>query len=305
MVDEDEENEDEEKEEEEEERDEESEEEAPAKKGKKPAGKRGRPSKKAEEKAEDEDEEEEEEEAKKTVKKQKQSAKKSAKTKEEKLDDEEEDDEEEEPKKKAKKPRKSKKPLVYKKGKFNPDVEELTMTPQLEDPSDEVVDYKSTKSNNRNIIRAAYTKNHNLLKKVFTSGKLSTFFDIWGAENDMSALELIFKNKDKKALEIFLDSYNGKDTRKAPRPKCYLREVNTGYNSIYTFGVKVRKVNMARGGREGNNAFVADLQEPSGFDDRFYEKIAVTDIDPHMVDVFQAKLGNPLKFFRLLYLTTS
>lgn len=30
-------------------------------------------------------------------------------------------------------------------------------------------------------------------------------------------------------------------------------------NSIYTFGVRVRKVNMGRGGREGNNAFTADV----------------------------------------------
>jgi len=38
-----------------------------------------------------------------------------------------------------------------------------------------------------------------------------------------------------------------------------LKEVNTGSNDKYAYGVKTRKVALSRGGREGNNAFVYDL----------------------------------------------
>lgn len=242
-----------------------------------------------EEENEDEEvkEEKKEKARKKTIKNQKKSSKIEEEIREEEVNEDKTNN-------KAKKASKSKKPPTHQKGKLNQDVEELTITPQLEDPSDEVIDYKSTKSNNRNIIRAAYTKNHALLSKVFTSGKLSTFFDTWGAENDMSALDLIFKNKDKKGLEIFFDSYLGANTTTAASPQCFLRQINTGYNSRYTFGVKVRRVNMARGSREGNNAFVADIREPRAFDKRFYEKIAVMDVDPQMVDILQARLGNSM-----------
>lgn len=44
-------------------------------------------------------------------------------------------------------------------------------------------------------------------------------------------------------------------------PRCSLKEVNTGYNDKYAYGVRTRKVAMSRGGREGNNAFVYDLNE--------------------------------------------
>ena len=143
-------------------------------------------------------------------------------------------------------------------------------------------------------MRAAYTKNHTLLEKVFSSGKLCSFFDFWGTENNFSAPEIIFKNKDRKALEIFLDNYRTK-ANLARTPPCYLREIDTGYNSVYTFGVKVRKVKMSRGGREGNNAFVGDLQTPSDFGDELWDKVAVMNgVDPRMVDIVQAKLGKTI-----------
>lgn len=271
--------------EEEEEQDEEEVVDGEEKKSLKKSRGRGRPKK---------EENENEEKVSKTVKKQKQSAKKSVATKDAELDENAENSEEDKKNKKKKKPaKKAKLPPVYKKGKFNPDVQEIDKTPQLEDPSDDIIDYKSPKSNNRNIIRAAYTKNHTLLQKIFSSGKLTTFFDVWGQENDLSAPLLIFKNKDKEGLGIFLSNYQNKNVvRLAQTPPCYLREIDTGYNSVYTFGVKVRKVKMARGGREGNNAFVGDLKEPSSFDDELWDKVAImNDVDPQMIDMVQAKFG--------------
>lgn len=42
-------------------------------------------------------------------------------------------------------------------------------------------------------------------------------------------------------------------------PECSLKEVNTGYNDKYAYGVRTRRVMLSRGGREGNNAFAYDL----------------------------------------------
>jgi hypothetical protein len=40
---------------------------------------------------------------------------------------------------------------------------------------------------------------------------------------------------------------------------CQLKQVQTGFNDEFAYGVKTRTVAMSRGGREGNNAFVGDL----------------------------------------------
>jgi len=41
----------------------------------------------------------------------------------------------------------------------------------------------------------------------------------------------------------------------ASPPTSSLKKKKTGYQSFYTFGHRVRRVEMGRGNREGNNAF--------------------------------------------------
>ena len=52
-----------------------------------------------------------------------------------------------------------------------------------------------------------------------------------------------------------------KDKKKrVPRPRCHLKVVSTGTYNYRSLGIKkIRKLNMSRGGREGNNALVKDL----------------------------------------------
>ena len=153
----------------------------------------------------------------------------------------------------------------------------------LQAKDDRLIDYGSMKENNKNIIRAAYTSNHKLLQDVLTvNNKVSSHYDKWAPENDMTALELFFKNKDKKGLKMLIDHWNEvrKGTSKQQmgfNPPVGLREISTGYNSIYAFGVRVRKVAMARGGKEGNNAFVEDIQQQDLFDERPIMKIMEID----------------------------
>mmetsp|Transcript_16327 Transcript_16327/g.14006 ORF Transcript_16327/g.14006 Transcript_16327/m.14006 type:complete len:94 (+) Transcript_16327:1061-1342(+) len=47
----------------------------------------------------------------------------------------------------------------------------------------------------------------------------------------------------------------------AREPPVGLKNVDTGYCSKAAFGVEIRKVNLMRGGREGNNAFAADIKQ--------------------------------------------
>ena len=256
---------------------------------------------------EDEENEEENEEnneekvltRKKTVKKQKISTIKVKITKtvdiEEKNDDEEEDQEEEEEKpKKTKGKKKVAKPLKFKKGKINPNVEIVDTCDMLESKDNNIIDYGSIKANNKNIIRAVYTKNHILLKKILDSEYLvSTHYDKWGPETSFNAFELLFKNKDKAGLKFLLENYNRKIPQKmAALPSCGLKEITTGYNSVYTFGHKVRKVNVSRGGREGNNAFVSDLHAPEPFEDDSLNKIFEMDFDTEMLDILRIGVQN-------------
>ena len=165
----------------------------------------------------------------------------------------------------------------------------------LESKDDHIIDYGSTKENNKNIIRAAYTSNHKLLQEILSvNNKVSSHYDKWGPETDFTALQLFFTNKDKKGLKLLVDSYNAvqKGTSKQQmgfNPPVGLREIDTGYNSIYAFGVRVRKVAMGRGGREGNNAFVEDLAQLEFFDNRTVAKIMeINDIDIDMIDLLRA-----------------
>ena len=130
----------------------------------------------------------------------------------------------------------------------------------LESENNDFIQDSSVKNANKNLIRAAYTQNHKLLEKILkSSNKISTLFETWGPESDEDALYYIFKNNDKKALGMFLDALNNKEFKFASMPASGIETIDTGMNSIYTFGVRVRKVNVARGGREGNNAFTADF----------------------------------------------
>ena len=231
--------------------------------------------------------------AKKSIKKQKVNNSKNKVTKDEEIYDNdsalsENGKKDKKPKKKSIKPKKIS--TAYKKGKFNPDITIIEKCELLESTSNQIIDYDSFKINNKNIIRAAYTRNHDLLKEIMQSKlKISSFYDVWGPENDFNAIELIFKNNDETALKLFLEAERiSQYSSFSYIPTCGLKEIQTGYNSFYTFGVKVRKVQMMRGGREGNNAFVGDLKIPSELEDKTLDKIFEYDIDPKMFEILRA-----------------
>ncbi len=91
------------------------------------------------------------------------------------------------------------------------------------------------------MIRAANTKNYNLLSNLLSSkGVLSTFNERWAPETSENFIEVIFKNKDKKALDLYLNTIAEVDPKRfTVQPTCSLKEIDTGYNDQYAYGVEV------------------------------------------------------------------
>lgn len=57
-------------------------------------------------------------------------------------------------------------------------------------------------------------------------------------------------------IDFCVNTY--KDFDFARKPVHILKNIDTGHNSKFAYGVATRKVNLGRGGKEGNNAFVKD-----------------------------------------------
>lgn len=73
--------------------------------------------------------------------------------------------------------------------------------------------------------------------------QVSNFFERWAPENDFNAVEILFKNCDKRLLAIFLNKFNNMHKLKlANPPACSLKEADTGFNDKYAYGVRTRRV---------------------------------------------------------------
>ena len=294
----------------------------PKKRGRKPKEsepkKRGRKAKKTEEEGEEEEEEEEDEEKEeeeKTPKKRGRKPKEDKEvtratkkkvgedkiitTKKDDLDESEKEQEEEDSGKKKKKkapakakkpPKPKKRPDTYKKGKWNPRVDVTKYHDLLMNPSGEIIKYGSTKTDNKNLMRAVYTKNYALLEKILkTDYCLSTLHQEWAPENSTTALEYAIRNRDMKSVKMLLDAEHAPNKRFCREPPVGLKHVDTGNVSRAAFGVEIRKVNLMRGGREGNNAFTQDLQV-GHFD---LQNIIELPLNKEILDYVRLKQGNP------------
>lgn len=91
---------------------------------------------------------------------------------------------------------KKKMPKVFKKGKWNPDIELETMNIVLEDPSSSINWNQSAVTDNKNVIRAAVTDNIELLKKCMREKEITNLLETWSPEVKWTALEyMIYYNR--------------------------------------------------------------------------------------------------------------
>ena len=85
-----------------------------------------------------------------------------------------------------------KRPTEFKKGKWNPTVELAELTKELEHPQSDLFADCCIRCNNRNIIRAAHTGNHKLLKDgIAAKTKISSLTAYWSPECRVTGLDLI------------------------------------------------------------------------------------------------------------------
>ena len=172
-------------------------------------------------------------------------------------------------------------------GQWNPDVKLVDKSEVLEGTGD-VVDYESVRMNNKNLIRAVYTKNYDLLEKVLSKERfLSGLFERWGVDNNFNAIELAFKNNDKKAIQMILAAAKDEKRRNAPIRRSGLSAFNTGSNNAYAYGAFTRRVQMGRGGKELNAALLKDEGYSSPFDwftiPRIIASVTDTDLLDHLI----------------------
>lgn len=178
------------------------------------------------------------------------------------------------------------------KGKQNTRIEEIPeICEQMESKSNEIQSSCCIKCTNKETVRAAYTQNFKLLKSLLTSeNTLSTFFERWGPERSMNSIELIFKNNDKKAFKELISAIKSTkpDYKFSYLPNFSMKQVDTGFNDKYAYGVKTRRVAAGRGGKEGNNALVYDRNSEQHFSMNSLEKLVETCNNIEMFDMLRA-----------------
>jgi ankyrin repeat protein/predicted DNA-binding WGR domain protein len=168
-----------------------------------------------------------------------------------------ESEEEEKPKKKGKKSTTGK---SKKKAEASITFDDLSGDKYLEALDGDLITDCCIQCNNKNVIRAVYTQNPTLLKKCIEATKdISSISEAWSKDTNLNVFEIAVKNEDKKTLSQLISYFTDKDKKlhnRVPTPKAKLAYIGSGNTSFQTFGVHVRKVNMTRGGRLGNNAFL-------------------------------------------------
>ncbi|OMJ69090.1 hypothetical protein SteCoe_33275 [Stentor coeruleus] len=169
-------------------------------------------------------------------------------------------------KKNAPAPKKKMKLEVYKKGVGNPKIAVLPLTKDKYSTS-AVPDYSvSISSSNRNVHRAVLTNNQQLFKALLKSNqKISTIYGYWSPECKTLPIELALESNNEYFIKELIKETNDKKLKRGFLPECSLKSIGTGFVSKQAYGVQVRTVQMSRGGREGNNAFLSEEAAPEYF----------------------------------------
>lgn len=186
------------------------------------------------------------------------------------------------PKKKpAVKKEKPPKPQVYKLGKWNPDIEIIDIDPAKTGNEKEIRRVCCKRCSAKNIHRAIWTKDFVLLKKLMMDFEnVASCTAHWGPDDMRRPIDILLEEglltKTSKFLELLItppvkevrgassvvtsaqDDYAGQLRNFHSRYKePYLLDVvKTGEVSSMAYGARIRSVEMTRGGRQGNNAFL-------------------------------------------------
>lgn len=139
--------------------------------------------------------------------------------------------------------------------------------------------------NDRNVLRAAVTQSLPLLKAVIQSEEvISSLNKMRGPDMDFSGLYYALLGGNKVFIKTYLDEMERPKRKEAFRLVPALTYVGTGHVSHEAYGAQVRRVNMSRGGREGNNALLHSEYTEADFGD-VLKKVITRGIEPAHVDL--------------------
>lgn len=81
---------------------------------------------------------------------------------------------------------------------------------------------------------------------------------IWGPEYRIRPIDMAIKMSNEFFIRELIEDIKDHKLIRAYEPRSALYRVDTGHVSLEAYGVYTRRVQMYLGGREGNNAFLAD-----------------------------------------------
>lgn len=161
--------------------------------------------------------------------------------------------------KKAEK-KKPKKEQKFIKGKINPDITLLAFDRQREAMESAPFTDCCVECADRNTIRAVLTNNVALMNACVGAAKhLSTLYDTWSPEISRNAFYCALTTNNLRMLQILIGANKHPKSHFCSRPMYLIDQVDTGMVSQQTFHTRVRRVQMARGNRQGNNAFLEKI----------------------------------------------
>jgi len=138
------------------------------------------------------------------------------------------------------------------------DIAFAEIDPMWESKDDNILNLKDSWVASRELFRAVQTKNVTLAQKIFAAG--SKVADLWASRSaDMKITafhEAIMKN-DLEFLKLF-DNEATHPTARVPYPNVTFKAADTGVYNRRTFRHRVAAITGARGGKEGNDAFLHD-----------------------------------------------
>ena len=157
----------------------------------------------------------------------------------------------------VKKPKKTQVLAAFKKGVGNPNIKAFNTNPLLYDSSP-IPDYSlSIRLSNLIFHRAAVTYNQELLTNLLNSKhQISNINESWGPECEITSLERAILAENKEFITKVYKELSQKQLIRTSMLPNGLTSVDTGEVCIQAYGVRTRKVQMSRGGREGNNALI-------------------------------------------------
>jgi ankyrin repeat protein/predicted DNA-binding WGR domain protein len=168
--------------------------------------------------------------------------------------------------------------LDYKPNQWNKRVPDFKIFEQLDGKSDTPNFSCGVFNNNREIMRACRTGNKKLLQAILSSKeKVSSLNSNWGIEEKINPLQVLCEKNNIDMIKTLvgkMEESSNSDTRVslAREPEVGIETIQTGFNDKYAYGVYTRKVNVSRGGRQGNNAFLEDDHTTVDLDNDFIDQ---------------------------------